>query len=62
MNNHEDHYLKTPIMKIKLGEILISESGIPSLKVKKPGSGIYEIVPMSTLQKLLIDKIEKMRR
>lgn len=62
MNHIEDNYIKTPTMKIKLGEVMLSEAGIPLLKVKKPGSNSYEKVPILTLQKMVIRKIEELRK
>ena len=62
MNQREDNYIKTPSMKIKLGEVMLSEAGTPLLKVKKPGSNSYEKVPILTLQKMIIHKIEKLRK
>lgn len=60
--NNQGNYLKTPQMKIKLGEVLLSESGVPALKVKKPGTSSYETVPLLTLQKMIISKIEEISR
>ena len=57
MKNRNDNYLITPQQKIKMGEILLSKSGDPSLRVKKPNSNTYEIIPLLTLQKMIITKI-----
>lgn len=46
------HYLITPQHQIKLGEVIII-NGEEYIKVKKPKTNIYELIPASKLIKMI---------
>ena len=60
MNN--DNYLRTPIKGITLGEWSKTASGVLALKVKKPKTSIYEIIPVPKLIKILSSKLDEKSR
>ncbi len=53
MQNHLDHPIYSPANHILLGEVLLTEGGDVALRVKKPGSNVFEVIPIGQLLRLI---------
>lgn len=50
-------FVKTPVNGIPIGEVFRDEHGQIVLRLKKPGSSIYEVITMEQLITILIKAV-----